>query len=42
MLPHVDTFRAGHSIATLDELADAISRRDDTGEKARLMAAMQG
>ena len=42
MLPHVDAFRAGHSIATLDELADAISRKDDTGEKARLMAAMQG
>jgi uncharacterized protein with von Willebrand factor type A (vWA) domain len=42
MLPHVDAFRAGHSIATLDELADAISRREDTGEKARLMAAMQG
>ncbi|MGM0661544.1 MAG: vWA domain-containing protein [Pseudomonadota bacterium] len=42
MLPHVDAFRAGHSIATLDELADAISRRDDNGEKARLMAAMRG
>ncbi|MGI3210118.1 vWA domain-containing protein [Roseovarius tibetensis] len=42
MLPHVDAFRAGHSIATLDDLADAISRPGDTGEKARLMAAMQG
>lgn len=42
MLPHVDTFRAGHSIATLEALAEAISRREDTGEKARLMAAMQG
>ncbi|MGR3546756.1 MAG: vWA domain-containing protein [Roseovarius sp.] len=42
MLPHVDAFRAGHSIATLEELAQAISRRDDSGEKARLMAAMQG
>jgi uncharacterized protein with von Willebrand factor type A (vWA) domain len=42
MLPHVDAFRAGHSIATLDELAEAISRQGDTGEKARLMAAMQG
>ena len=41
MLPHVDAFRAGHSIATLEELAQAISRRDDSGEKARLMAAMQ-
>jgi len=40
MLPYVDTFRAGHSIATLEELATAISRPDDTGEKARLMAAL--
>ncbi|WP_300547455.1 VWA domain-containing protein [Roseovarius sp.] len=40
MLPHVDAFRAGHSIATLEDLALAISRRDDTGEKARLMAAL--
>ena len=42
MLPHVDAFRAGHSIATLEDLAEAISRRDDDGEKARLMAALQG
>ncbi|MDF1803927.1 VWA domain-containing protein [Thalassovita sp.] len=41
MLPHVDTFRAGHSIATLEELAAAISRTDDTGEKDRLMAMMR-
>ncbi|MGR3712153.1 MAG: vWA domain-containing protein [Shimia sp.] len=40
MLPHVDSFRAGHSIATLEELAEAISRPDDLGEKARLMASM--
>jgi len=40
MLPHVDTFRAGHSIATLEDLAAAISRPDDSGEKARLMAAL--
>ena len=38
MLPHVDSFRAGHSIASLEELAAAISRPDDMGEKARLMA----
>ena len=42
MLPHVDAFRAGHSIATLEDLANAISNADDTGEKARLMAAMNG
>ncbi|MCP4818944.1 MAG: VWA domain-containing protein, partial [Shimia sp.] len=42
MLPHVDSFRAGHSIATLEELAEAISRPDDLGEKARLLAGMDG
>jgi uncharacterized protein with von Willebrand factor type A (vWA) domain len=40
MLPHVDAFRAGHSIATLEALAEALSRGEDGGEKARLMAAM--
>ena len=38
MLPHVDSFRAGHSIASLEELAEVISRPDDVGEKARLIA----
>jgi len=38
MLPHVDAFRAGHSIASLEDLAEAISRPGDVGEKARLMA----
>jgi len=42
MLPHVDAFRSGHSVATLEELADALSRAEDGGEKARLMAAMEG
>jgi len=37
MLPHVDSFRAGHSVASLEELAEVISRPDDPGEKARLM-----
>ncbi|MFK7755213.1 MAG: VWA domain-containing protein [Sedimentitalea sp.] len=40
MLPHVDSFRAGHSVASLQELADVISRPDDVGEKARLMAML--
>ena len=40
MLPHVDAFRAGHSIATLEDLAAAISKPDDLGEKARLMAML--
>ena len=37
MLPHVDSFRAGHSIASLEDLAKSLSRPDDTGEKERLM-----
>jgi uncharacterized protein with von Willebrand factor type A (vWA) domain len=37
MLPHVDSFRAGHSIASLEELAQVISLPDDRGEKDRLM-----
>ena len=40
MLPHVDSFRAGHNIASLQALARAISDANDGGEKARLMAAM--
>lgn len=40
MLPHVDTFRASHSIASIDALAAALSDATDTGEKARLMAAL--
>ncbi|GAA6160870.1 VWA domain-containing protein [Ruegeria sp. HU-ET01832] len=40
MLPHVDSFRAGHSIASLEELAEVISKPDDMGEKARLMTAL--
>ena len=41
MLPHVDSFRAGHSIASLEELAQVISKPDDAGEKARLMSALR-
>lgn len=40
MLPHVDSFRAGHSIESLEALAAAISKPDDMGEKARLLRAM--
>ncbi|MGY6535892.1 MAG: vWA domain-containing protein [Pararhodobacter sp.] len=40
MLPHVDTFRAGHSIASLQALAEAIADPADRGEKARLLALM--
>ena len=41
MLPHVDSFRAGHSIASLEDLAAVISRSEDVGEKARLMAMLK-
>jgi len=40
MLPHVDTFRAAHSIASLEALAEALSDPTDHGEKARLMAML--
>lgn len=40
MLPHVDSFRAGHSIASLEDLAQALSNANDTGEKSRLMRAI--
>ena len=38
MLPHVSSFRAGHNIASLEGLATALSRPDDSGDKQRLMA----
>ena len=41
MLPHVSSFRAGHNIAALAGLAEALARPDDPGEKARLMAALR-
>ncbi|MCC5955363.1 MAG: VWA domain-containing protein [Natronohydrobacter sp.] len=40
MLPHVDAFRAAHSIASIEALAEAISDGQDRGEKARLMALL--
>lgn len=40
MLPHVDAFRAAHSIASLEALASAISDPQDRGEKARLLALL--
>lgn len=42
MLPHCDAFRAGHSIASLAELAAAITDRNDSGEKQRLLRMMTG
>ncbi|MBN8291476.1 VWA domain-containing protein [Rhodobacter sp. NTK016B] len=40
MLPHVDVIRAGHSIASLEALAQALSDPRDHGEKARLAALL--
>jgi uncharacterized protein with von Willebrand factor type A (vWA) domain len=40
MLPHVDSLRAGHSIASLEALGLAISDPGDGGEKGRLLAMM--
>ncbi len=40
MLPHVDSFRASHSIASLKDLAKIISSREDTGEKNRLLKSI--
>jgi len=41
MLPHVDSFRAGHSVAAIEDLAAALSRPDDRGERDRLIAALR-
>ncbi len=38
MLPHVDCFRSGHSIATLQGLAQAVANARDSGERDRLLA----
>ncbi|SDZ26464.1 hypothetical protein SAMN05444004_1094 [Jannaschia faecimaris] len=36
LIGHVDSLRAGHSIAALEGLAESLSRPDDAGELARL------
>jgi uncharacterized protein with von Willebrand factor type A (vWA) domain len=42
LLPHVDSFRAAHNIDSLSALAQALTRPDDMGEKARLMRLIDG
>lgn len=42
LLPHVDSFRAGHSIASLEALGQAISEPGDRGERDRLLALLRG
>jgi uncharacterized protein len=37
ILPHVDSFRSCHSLASLEELAVALSGPEDPGERARLL-----
>jgi uncharacterized protein with von Willebrand factor type A (vWA) domain len=41
LLPHVDSFRAAHNVDSLSALALALTRPDDQGEKARLMALLR-
>ncbi len=41
MLPHVDSFRAGHSISSLQALAEALSLRKDSGERDRMLALLR-
>ncbi len=41
ILPHVDSFRAGHSISSLEALGQAISDKDDRGERDRLLALIR-
>ena len=41
MLPHVDSFRQAHSVASLQELAKVISEPNDSGEKYRLLISRQ-
>ncbi|MBY5972296.1 VWA domain-containing protein [Ferrimonas balearica] len=40
ILPHVDSLRAGHSVASLQALAEALTRPGDDGEKARLLRSL--
>ena len=40
LLPHVDSFRAGHSIGSLEALAQTLSEADDRGDRDRLRALM--
>ena len=41
LLPNVDSFRAAHNIESLEALAQALTRPDDQGERARLLAGMR-
>ncbi|CAN5788521.1 VWA domain-containing protein [soil metagenome] len=40
ILPHVDSFRACHSLASLEDLVAALAGPDDPAERARLIASL--
>lgn len=42
LLPHVDSLRPAHNIESLEALADALTRAEDQGQKARLMGRGTG
>ena len=41
MLPHVDTFRACHSLASLEELVAALGRPEDPRDRLRLTRMLE-
>ena len=41
MLPHVDSFRAGHSIASLQALAAALSAQNESGDRERMLGLLR-
>ncbi len=41
MLPHCTSFRAAHNVASLADLAQALTRPEDGGEKRRMLAALR-
>lgn len=40
LLPHVDSFRSAHSIASLEDLSKALTRPEDAGMQRRMMGMM--
>jgi uncharacterized protein with von Willebrand factor type A (vWA) domain len=42
MLPHVDSFRACHSLASLDELVVALGKPEEVGERLRMQRLLEG
>lgn len=41
LLPNVDSFRACHNLDSLSDLADALTKPDDLGDKARLLRMLE-